>query len=122
MGRLGHIIFWILLVVILGAYAAFITFHLDYPIWVGILIFLGMLLGFVILDSITWALRKWYKKRKVAKARNSAEKVETEGLCLTLNNALDYIETNHIAGGAKRFWQMPWIIFLVKQQFLFLMD
>lgn len=118
MGRLGHIIFWILLVVILGAYATFITFHLDYPIWVGVLIFLAMLLAFLILDSITWAIRKWYKKRKAAKAKENGEKIETEGLRLTLENALNYIETNHIAGGAKRFWQMPWILFFGKTTIL----
>ncbi|PWY56727.1 hypothetical protein DGG96_04790 [Legionella qingyii] len=118
MGRLGHIIFWILLVVILGAYATFITFHLDYPIWVGVLIFLAMLLGFIILDSITWAIRKWYKNRKATKAKESGEKIETEGLRLTLENALNHIETNHIAGGAKRFWQMPWIIFFGKTTIL----
>lgn len=118
MGRLGHIIFWILLVVILGAYATFITFHLDYPIWVGILIFLAMLLGFIILDSLTWAIRKWYKNRKATKAKEAGEKIETEGLRLTLENALQYIETNHIAGGAKRFWQMPWILFFGKTTIL----
>lgn len=118
MGRLGHIIFWILIVCILGVYAAFITFNYDYPIWIGILIFIGLILAFIIIDSLTWAIRRWYKNRKIAKAKSSGEKIETAGLRLTLSNALDYIETNHVAGGPQRFWQMPWIIFFGKTTIL----
>ena len=118
MGRLGHIIFWILIVAIFGAYAAFITFNYDYPIWVGILIFIGLLLAFIIIDAITWSIRRWYKNRRVAKAKAAGEKIETAGLRLTLKNALDYIETNHVAGGVKRFWDMPWIIFFGKATIL----
>ncbi|MCL9684921.1 type VI secretion protein IcmF/TssM N-terminal domain-containing protein [Legionella maioricensis] len=118
MGRLGHIIFWIVIVAILGVYAAFITFNRDYPIWIGILIFLALILAFLIFDGITWAIRRWYKKRKNVKALAAGEKIETAGLYLTLNNALDYIQTNHIAGGTKRFWQMPWIIFFGKTTIL----
>lgn len=118
MARLGRIIFWILIVGIFGLIAAFITVNRDYPIWVGILIFIALLLVFLIFDSITWAIRKWYKNRKIAKAKAAGEKVETAGLRLTLNNALNYIDTNHVAGGTKRFWEMPWIIFFGKSALL----
>lgn len=118
MRQLGHAIVWILIVCIFAIAAALITVYQDYPIWQGILIFIGLILIFLILDGLTWAVRKWYKNRKNAQLKAAGEKVETAGLRLTLKNALQYIEDNHVAGGEQRFWQMPWVIFFGKSALL----
>ncbi|HAT1773630.1 TPA: hypothetical protein I8034_003052 [Legionella pneumophila] len=108
----GQFIFWLLTFTFFALCSAFIVVSYDYPIWTGFLIFSGITLLFFIVTAISRSVSHWYSKLKTKKQKAIGEKIETGGLNLTLNNLINYIHKNDIAGGEKRFKQMPWVLFL----------
>ncbi|WP_133140093.1 type VI secretion protein IcmF/TssM N-terminal domain-containing protein [Legionella genomosp. 1] len=111
MRLIGQTIFWMVTLLVFGFLSTLLVVGHDFPIWMGPLIFVGISLVFYLLTSMSYGLEKWWRNRKNEKQKAVGEKVETGGLSLTLQNAVNYIHQNSVAGGVKRFWHMPWVLF-----------